>query len=245
MSSPALSDSQVLRAFTAAYNDKFRELMRTSDAGPSSPAPSGCSACRSSVGASRPTVVEVVEVAKASGLGASRSQGGGGGGAFWTVVLVLAALALLFILGSWFCKAYQKRKVVLAGTPLSVEASMGGGVGGAGVTGGRGAVKDVSDPSQAVPTAGKSIVMYHATWCGHCKTMRPLFDRAAEAAGGSHQVSFLACEHEMLEKSGKGQQLGIQGYPTLIVFDAGSRKGELVGAVGADKLKAFIQEHTR
>ena len=242
MSSPALSDAQVLRAFTAAYNDKFRELMRASDATPAaaSPAPSGCSACQSAV--ARPTVVEVVETARVPVR--SSSSSGSGMGAFWTVVIVLGGLALLFVLGSQLCKmmsSQKPKKVILAGTPLSVEASMGGGAPSGAASGG-GAVRDVADPSQAVPTSGKAIVMYHATWCGHCKQMRPLFDRAAAEAGGG-QVSFLACEHEVLERSGKGQQLGIQGYPTLISFDSGSKKGELVGNVGADKLKAFIKQH--
>ncbi len=241
MSSPALSDSQVLRAFTAAYNDKFRELMKASDP---SPAPSGCSACQSLAGA-RPTVVEVIE-ASGSGpavVGAAKPRGSGAG-AFWTVVLVLAGLALLFVLGSQFCRMWQKpaQRVVLAGTPLSVEASMGGGGGGAAPSGGGGAVKDISDPAQAVPNSGKAIVMYHATWCGHCKQMRPMYESAA-AAAASQQLAFLACEHEVLEKSGKGQQLGIQGYPTLIAFEAGAKKGELVGNVGADKLKAFIGQY--
>jgi thiol-disulfide isomerase/thioredoxin len=230
MSSPALSDSQVLRAFTAAYNDKFRELMQASDPAPS-PALSGCSACRS-MGDARPTVVEVVE---ASVPITTTKSAGQGGGAFWTVVLVLAGLAILFLLGSQLCKA--KSRVVLAGTPLSVEASMGGGSAGSSSRGG--VIKDISDPSQAVPTSGRAIVMYHATWCGHCKQMRPMYESAA-AAAASQQLAFLACEHEVLEKSGKGQQLGIQGYPTLIAFDSGSKKGELVGNVGADKLKAFI-----
>jgi thiol-disulfide isomerase/thioredoxin len=187
------------------------------------------------MGGAQPTVVEVVEASLPITTAKSADQGGG---AFWTVVLVLVGLALLFVLGAQLCKAWQKppQRVVLAGTPLSVEASMGGGLSSSG-EGGGGVVKDVSDPSQAVPTSGRAIVMYHATWCGHCKQMRPMYESAAAA---SQQLAFLACEHEVLEKSGKGQQLGIQGYPTLIAFDSGSKKGELVGNVGADKLKAFI-----
>jgi thiol-disulfide isomerase/thioredoxin len=178
----------------------------------------------------------MVEVVEASSVPITKSTGWGGG-AFWTIVLVLAGLSLLFVLGLQLCKAWPKppQRVVLAGTPLSVEASMGGGS----VGGGAGVVKDINDPSQAVPTSGRAIVMYHATWCGHCKQMRPMYESAA-AAAASQQLAFLACEHEVLEKSGKGQQLGIQGYPTLIAFDSGSKAGELVGNVGADKLKAFI-----
>jgi thiol-disulfide isomerase/thioredoxin len=233
MSSPALSDSKVLHAFRTAYNDKFRELMKASDPVPSL-VPSGCSAC---LVEPRPTMVEVAEaprprvVAKSSdSFSCSNARD------IWTVVLVLAGLALLFVLGSQICKMFhaKPKKVVLAGTALSVEVSMEGS---------DKAVKDVSDPSQAVPTSGRAIVMYHATWCGHCKQMRPLYESAVATAAASPKLAFLACEHEVLESSGKGKQLGIQGYPTLVAFESGYKKGELVGNVGTDKLKAFIAQY--
>ncbi len=213
--SPGIDESKVLEAFTSAYNDKFGKLM-------AGPAPSSCSACSSPPVA----VMEVAEVAEA--------PRGGGGWAFWTVLCVLALLALLFVFGAQLCRPRRPR-VAGASLPLSVEASLGGAKPASAPS-----VRDISDPAKALPDHD-AVVMYHATWCGHCKQMRPLYERAA-AASGAQQLAFYACEHSVLEKSGKSQQLGIQGYPTLIAFKGGRRVGELVGAVSADKLKAFLAQ---
>lgn len=248
-SSPALSDGDVLRAFTAAYNDKFKELMRNSDgpsrgAAPRIPPSPPCSVCSATM-RPRPAVLEFVEAsriaARAPGNGQSSKSGGGG---IWMLVVILLVIAGACILFSNAVCPKKKTKTSY-GTPnvLSVEGALRGGAGAAPGGGGNGAVVDVSDPSGAVPSSGKAFVMYHATWCGHCKTMRPLYEKEALASKGGGAPAFLACEHEVLQKSGKSDALGIQGYPTIVFFSSGSKVGELVGGVPPDKLRAFIKQH--
>lgn len=239
MSSPALSDSQVLQAFTAAYNDKFRELMRASSAAASPSAVSKCSACRPDA-MIKPTVVEIVETTTSQIPSSVLRQKPTGSGVLWTIVIFVGGLLLLVVLGSSLCRRSNKKykKLTLAGTPLSVEASMSGG--GPRPSAG---VREISDPSQVVPNSGRAIVMYMASWCGHCKEMKPLFERAAREGGGS--ILYFACDHEVLQKSGKSEHLGIQGYPTIIAFNGGSKVAELVGNVGAEKLKDFINRFSK
>lgn len=161
----------------------------------------------------------------------------------WMLALILLAISGACIL---FSNAVcpKKKKTTSYGTPsvLSVEGALRGEAGAAPGGGGTGAVVDISDPSSAVPSSGKAFVMYHATWCGHCKTMRPLYEKEALATKGSG-AAFLACEHDVLQKSGKSEALGIQGYPTIVFFSSGSKVGELVGGVPPDKLRAFIKQH--
>jgi thiol-disulfide isomerase/thioredoxin len=253
MSSPGLDESLVLSAFTDAYNDKFRELMRAaSDPTPMIASPS-CSACQSA------PPLTIIEVPKELILGQQQMMGQqavammqqaappqgmtmmqkaavvpqkeGGGGSFWMTLGIIVLVLLLIFFACQLRKSWTQTR--LMGSHLSVEGNMNGKVV-------QSHVKDITDPAQAIPTeGGPTVVMFHATWCGHCKTMRPLFDSCAVEFAG--KVKFAAVENTVLEKSGKSSQLNIQGYPTVMAFDKGQKIGELVGNVGAQKLKEFVK----
>lgn len=77
------------------------------------------------------------------------------------------------------------------------------------------------------------IVMFHAHWCGHCKTMLPEYHKAAQMS----RLPFLAVEDtnagEMVN------ELGIQGYPTILRFEQGEKVGEYGGDPSAHAISQF------
>lgn len=248
-SSPALDDGEVLRAFTAAYNDKFHKLM-SSAASPSAPACSACAASSMSEAAATPRTA-IIEIIKQQRVvpPASSKPGKSSEGSIWIWVGVFFVVGLIFfwiaMKNKWAsggsCKSKKLTDMYGGHGIVSVESELLANAGGGAPS--SSAVQEIADPSQAIPSKDNCIVMYHATWCGHCKQMRPLFDKEAASRKGS--CSFFACEHEVLEKAPRAKELGIQGYPTIIAFKSGSKQGELVGGVPADKLKAFLDKHSR
>ena len=247
--SPSLDEAQVLDAFTSAYNDRFQQLVNAGEETPMAMRPppppppplqqrpvmgGGCSSCSSPMPSA---VVEIIKVHKGG-------RKAGGLGWWWLLIFVVLAVPiglLVFSASSAFCKKKSPEKSQrsrLLGNSLSVESHMtGGGIG----SGGGGPVYDITSPGDAVPSGPEtSVVMYHATWCGHCKEMRPVFDKVA--AQSAKNIKFSACENEVLQKSGKADSLQIKGYPTIIAFRGGSKVSEAVGNMAADKLTSFIKQ---
>ncbi|SJK86644.1 protein disulfide-isomerase A6 [Babesia microti strain RI] len=62
-------------------------------------------------------------------------------------------------------------------------------------------------------------VMFYAPWCGHCKALKPTWDSLASKLGNKVKVAKVDCTTE----TNIAQQLKIQGYPTLILFESGTK----------------------
>jgi protein disulfide-isomerase len=66
-----------------------------------------------------------------------------------------------------------------------------------------------------------ALVMFHASWCGHCKALMPTFKLAAEQlVKEESKIQLLAidaAEHQEI-----GAEFKVSGYPTLKVYHGGS-----------------------
>jgi len=63
-----------------------------------------------------------------------------------------------------------------------------------------------------------AIVEFYAPWCGHCKNLAPHYAKAADKLKGMVTFGVVDCT----EESDLCQEYGIQGYPTLKVFEIDS-----------------------
>ena len=63
------------------------------------------------------------------------------------------------------------------------------------------------------------LVKFYAPWCGHCKTLAPIFEKAAQALEGDNL--FLAKIDTTIHKA-IGTKFGIEGFPTLKMFTKGT-----------------------
>ena len=71
-----------------------------------------------------------------------------------------------------------------------------------------------------------SIVEFYAPWCGHCKNLKPAYEKAAKSLTGLAKVAAVNCD----EESNKPfcASMGVQGFPTLKIVRPGKKAGKPV-----------------
>ncbi len=93
--------------------------------------------------------------------------------------------------------------------------------------------KDVIEPSRHVPV----LVDFWAPWCGPCRQLSPIIEKAVRAAKGAVRlVKMNIDEHPAI-----AGQLGIQSIPAVIAFANGQPVDGFVGALPEGQVKAFIE----
>ncbi|KAJ5943006.1 hypothetical protein N7516_003174 [Penicillium verrucosum] len=69
-----------------------------------------------------------------------------------------------------------------------------------------------------------SIVEFYAPWCGHCKNLKPAFEKAAKSLDGLAKVAAINCDDD--ENKPFCGQMGVQGFPTLKIVTPSKKPGK-------------------
>ncbi|KAF7720278.1 Protein disulfide-isomerase [Penicillium ucsense] len=109
------------------------------------------------------------------------------------------------------------------------------------------AVKDLipSNFDQVVLKSGKpALVEFFAPWCGHCKTLAPVYEELGAAfAFAEDKVTVAKVDADANRDLGK--RFGVQGFPTLKWFDGKSDKPEeYQGGRDLESLSKWITDKT-
>src|SRR5882762_8259611 len=98
-------------------------------------------------------------------------------------------------------------------------------------------VKDVIEESKRQPV----LIDFWAPWCGPCKQLTPVLEKAVRAAKGRVKlVKMNIDEHPAIPG-----QMGIQSIPAVIAFVGGQPADGFMGAVPESQVTAFIDKLTQ
>jgi thioredoxin len=97
------------------------------------------------------------------------------------------------------------------------------------------------DLKQKIENGEKLVIDFWAPWCGPCKVMKPVFERASEEYRNENsEVQLFTLNVE--ENKEFAAELGIRAIPTVKTFSGGEQKFSSPGMLQEGRIKELALE---
>lgn len=96
----------------------------------------------------------------------------------------------------------------------------------------QGFMADVVEQSRETPV----VVDFWAPWCGPCRTLGPMLEKAVRGAGGKVRMVKINID----ENPGVAGQLGVRSIPAVYAFDQGRPVDGFMGAIPESQIRLFV-----
>ena len=100
--------------------------------------------------------------------------------------------------------------------------------------------KDASNLSNLLKD-GNWMVLYYAEWCGHCKTMKPEWQKVVNKMSKSNTVNVAEVESEHIGELAHKPK--VDGFPSIKMYNKGSEVSNFEDERVADKIEKFANDN--
>ena len=84
---------------------------------------------------------------------------------------------------------------------------------------------------------GDWMVLYYAEWCGHCKSMKPEWEKVVEKLKDSGKINIADIKSDVI--GALSHKPNIEGFPTIKMYNKGNEVAKFEDARSAEKLEKF------
>ena len=99
------------------------------------------------------------------------------------------------------------------------------------------AVTDENFEEEVLKSDKPVLVDFWAVWCGPCRMLAPIVDEVAKEFSEKAKVVNLNVD----ENAQTSSKYNIKGIPTLLLFNGGEIKDQIVGSTSKDNITRMIQ----
>src|SRR6476660_7722731 len=99
-------------------------------------------------------------------------------------------------------------------------------------------VTDANFDQDVLKSETPVLVDFWATWCGPCRAIAPIVDELAQEYVGKVKVAKMDVDRN----NAKPRGYGVRGIPTLLVFQGGEVKEQIVGYVPKETIMKALDK---